>query len=261
MDLDLKLIISILALILAIVRYLFPRSPKKQRLAFIEKANIQIQVDSQPFFKNLDLKYYDTSLNSEVRIFNFEIRNTGNIDISSEMLRENLQVGLPSYYKIIEAKPLDIDNPSKPIIEYNDEKFFLTWDLLKPNESIAIACLLNKIPKLVGKEDLTNENLVSDIKINPRITGLKNITKYYKEKEVKVFKTKGKLMEEELFNLFIALCLLSLTNFIFSIFYPSNSNKELSFWENFWDIFLWIFSIINILVAIDKFSQAGKLKK
>ena len=260
---DAKDYASIGGFLFTIYRYFYPKNLIKHDLSFVKEKEINISTEEFKAFSKLQILYDNQSIEN-IKLIEFSFRNTGNIDITSEMLRGQIIIDFPDDFVLLEAEIQDISNNSKSRLISDSKKLSIIWDLLKPEESIIIKSLLHLNPT-TDVLKYPKEDFFERIDLKYRITGIDSIGKFYKSELTTQKKTKSDYKIEAYINLFFAglfiLQLPIISHWIFGFFsdYPSISFE----WRTGDIIFTILFillSLLQILAAAFAFHSAKKFK-
>lgn len=151
---------------------------KKTEIIFLKNTSISL---FKTIVKNLDdieINYQGKKINENLILFKGTFFNNGNIDIEKSIVHKPLEIELPKNYNWVMHKLID----SSEGLEINsilaDNKLVFNWDLLKEGEYFTFDSL---VEYQTEKDELDNSDigkkLLKNIKINHRITDLKNVNK------------------------------------------------------------------------------------
>lgn len=260
---DVKDYATIGGILFNIYRYFFPKNQTKYDLSFVKEKEIDLHTES--FNSITKLKFlYDEKAFNHIKLFEFSIRNTGNVDITSDMLREEIIISFPNNCIILEAGLKDKSNDLKLQLAKKLNNLSIIWNLLKPNERPIIYTLLHLNSNSEIKENY-KKSFLERINIKHRIIGIKNIGKFYSLEVSTHEKSKLDSIIEGYINLFVA-CLLLLQapiiiHWLLGFF--SDYSKRPFEWETgdvIFTVMIIMLSLFHFLGAFFDFNKARNFK-
>jgi hypothetical protein len=261
---DVRDFTSIGSFLFVIYRYFYPKNIAKYDLSFIKEKEINYNSKDYLPFSKLKFSYDKNHSLDNITLFSFSIRNTGNVDITAEMLRQEIVIQLPENYTVIKSKLDKTSNNSKPKLNVQSNKLSVTWDLMKPEEHVKINSLIfQKSP--TPNEENKIDSIINSITIEQRISGINGIGKFLSTEIETLEKTKSFYKIEAFINLFIGVIFFLqipiISHWVFDFF---SDYSEMAFeWSTleFVGTFIFVlFSIIHILAAILAFDKAKKFR-
>lgn len=151
---------------------------KKTEIIFLKNTSISL---FKTIVKNLDdieINYQGKKINENLILFKGTFFNNGNIDIEKSIIHKPLEIELPTNYKWVMHKLIDHSEGLEIESSLIDNKLVFKWDLLKEGEYFTFDSL---VEYKSDKDDKDNSDagkkLLKRVKINHRITDLKNISK------------------------------------------------------------------------------------
>jgi hypothetical protein len=153
---------------------------KKTEIIFLKNTSISL---FKTIVKNLDdieINYQGKKINENLILFKGTFFNNGNIDIEKSIIHKPLEVELPANYTWVMYKLIDTSDGLEIKSILNGNKLVFEWDLLKEGEFFTFDSLVEyKSDKDDPYGSDIGKKLLKNIKINHRITDLKNIRKEY----------------------------------------------------------------------------------
>jgi hypothetical protein len=151
---------------------------KKTEIIFLKNSSISL---FKTIVKNLDdieINYQGKKINENLILFKGTFFNNGNIDIEKSIIHKPLEIELPKNYNWVMHKLIDSSEGLEINSSLADNKLIFKWDLLKEGEYFTFDSL---VEYQTDKDDLdksdVGKKLLKNIKINHRITDLKNVSK------------------------------------------------------------------------------------
>ena len=242
--------------------HLFPRYRAKYEISFIELLNYDINDSERTITDNIP-SAQKIMVGTESELFTFKMKNSGNQDISSEMLREDIKVVFPNYVNLVHAQPVEQSEASGIVLVKEPNTIKISWDLLKPKEYL----IVNTIIHIEEGEDLDvqgRNGFLNEIVIRSRITNLKIVNKFSFLNAEPIETKKSDLIRNAWANLFVGIMLFTstnlgsnLTHFIVEgeyrkTYYELDTTEIILNWAS------WAISIINIIVSYSYFLEAKK---
>ena len=152
------------------------KSRNKASLAFVVKEFIPLFKTIVKDFKNLEIKYKGIIISEGLILIKASLVNNGNIDIDKKSIIKPFSISLPNHYKCIEVTPTDISEDVNANISLDNNEIAIDWDLLKQREFISFDFLI----EMTGQDVkyIVGENVLSDFKINHRITNVNKVERF-----------------------------------------------------------------------------------
>lgn len=151
---------------------------KKTEIIFLKNTSISL---FKTIVKNLDdieINYQGKKINENLILFKGTFFNNGNIDIEKSIIHKPLEIELPKNYTWVMHKLIDSSDGLEINSNLIDNRLVFQWDLLKEGEYFTFDSL---VEYQTEKDDLdksdVGKKLLKNIKINHRITDLKNVSK------------------------------------------------------------------------------------
>ncbi len=251
MTMDVKEYASIGSVILAIIRYFYPRNASKYDLSLVKEREINFDKKDYVPFSKLQLSYNGNQPIDNFTLFSFSIRNTGNVDITEEMLREDVVIRFPDNCIVLESKLGKGSKESKPRIHFKSNKLYIKWDLLKPQEQILINSLISQNSIMNPTESEKSDSIVNSLSIEQRIYGINGIGKFLSSEVETIEKTKSDYKIQGFLNLFIGV--LFFINIPIINHWLVNTFSDCSYNNFEWNIFEIIGTVIFVPISIFEF--------
>jgi hypothetical protein len=177
-------LLAIIGLIVSIILgYLRLRHISKHRnkteIILLKNASISL---FRTIVKNLDdieINYKGNKINENLILFKATFFNSGNIDIERSIIHKPLEIELPKNYTWISHKLIDLSEGLQVKANISENKLIFEWDLLKEGEYFTFDSLI-ECKSDQGDQNKTSDvakKLLRDLKINHRITNLKQVNK------------------------------------------------------------------------------------
>lgn len=151
---------------------------KKTEIIFLKNTSLSL---FKTIVKNLDdieINYQGKKINENLVLFKGTFFNNGNIDIEKSIIHKPLEIELPGNYTWVMHKLIGTSDGLEINSRLNENKLIFEWDLLKEGEFFTFDSLVEyKTEKdEIDRADI-GQKLLKHIKINHRITDLKNVNK------------------------------------------------------------------------------------
>jgi hypothetical protein len=183
MDINFDTVLAIVGVILTIVlgylglRYTL-KYRKKTDLLFLKNSSISL---FKTIVKNLDdveITFKGNRIDENLIAFKGTFFNNGNVDIDKSIIHKPLEVELPPNYSWVSHKIIDTSEDLNIDFQQIDNKLVFNWDLLKEGEYFTFDSLVEyKSEEEKSERKDFSKQLVTDLKLNHRITNLKTIGK------------------------------------------------------------------------------------
>ncbi|MDN4166699.1 hypothetical protein QWY31_14405 [Cytophagales bacterium LB-30] len=151
---------------------------KKTEIIFLKNASISL---FKTIVKNLDdieINFQGKKISENLILFKGTFFNNGNIDIEKTIIHKPLDIELPTNYSWVRHKIIDTSDGLEVKSALNNNKLIFEWDLLKEGEFFTFDSLVEyKTEKEDNDTSDIGKKLLKNIKINHRITDLKNVSK------------------------------------------------------------------------------------
>lgn len=156
------------------------KSKRKTDIIFILKGSISLFNTIVKNLDDLEIKFHGKKIDENLILFKGSFFNNGNVDIDKSIVHKPIELELPSNYNLVKHKIIDVSEGLHIKSKEKQNKLIFEWDLFKEAEYFTFYCLIEyKSSKNANDQiDISNE-LVKNIKINHRISDLKNVNKEY----------------------------------------------------------------------------------
>ncbi|WP_396632879.1 hypothetical protein [Maribacter sp. R86514] len=199
----------------------------------------------------------------DAKFFEFSIRNTGEIDVTSQMLRKPVEIDFSGKFKILDAKLKEKSDVIDENLEFDSNKLTISWDTLKPKESIKIQSLIcfNNSAEYNQQEKM---DFISSINIHHRIVGITNIGKFLSVEIETQGRTKSYYLIQAYIDLFFALLFFSsippIMHWILQLMNDFSYEYEWKTVDIVFSIFYFILTLFHLFATIFNFDTAKKFK-
>lgn len=168
-----KSLIAIVAIVIALLAWFYPRSTEIKNIKVGLITNIQpINISDSIKKEDFVLLYKEKKINN-LNYLKFQIKNNGSIPLIKEDFKQDIEIIFPETAELInyEIKPLilNVTKKEKNILSFNSE-------LLNPNDAVELVVLLDNNGELINPNNII---------LNGRVVGIKNLAlKNFKEDEI-----------------------------------------------------------------------------
>jgi len=181
MTLSIDTTLTVVGLIVSLIlgyyglKYTF-KYRKNTQIIFLKNVSISL---FKAIVKNLDdieINFQGKKISENLILFKGTFFNNGNTDIEKSIIHKPLEIELPTNYSWVRHKLIDASEGLEVDSKLNDNKLIFEWDLLKEGEFFTFDSLIESKNEGENFSDI-GKQLLQDIKINHRITDLKNVVK------------------------------------------------------------------------------------
>lgn len=152
---------------------------KRTEIIFLKNNSISLFKTVVKNLEDVEIKFQGKKIDENLILFKGTFFNNGNFDIDKSIVHKPLEIELPENYTWIRHKLVEKSDDLILSSKINNHKLIFEWDLLKEGEYFTFESLVEYKSKPEDKNpelDVTR-GLTKNMKINHRITNLKNIDK------------------------------------------------------------------------------------
>ena len=243
-----RIILSSLVPILAFFfRKFKPNNSFKHSISFNFLRELNLNKNYLDNFPDIQIYFKKKLINKNLKIIEFEIQNTGNVDIDNQMFVDDLSMVIPSEYEILRFLITKYSDKIGLTFRHTNNIIEFNWLLLKPKESFSCKCLL--VSKSNESYILNSDkDFFEKISFEHRIKNVSSIEKYFSASNEKMNIPLINLKREGYKDILWASLFLFLIPPIFDFIISILGKNDFKYFE--WNWFNIGFTIFNSIAVV-----------